>query len=573
MDGQQIKGYFALVLHSHLPYVLGHGNWPHGTDWLFEAAAETYVPLIEILDELIKEGLSPKITIGITPILAEQLADERFAAGFDNYLDIKLSAAKDNYTEFKRLGEPNLQRVAEYWNQKYTRVKELFVSRCQRSITSVFAELQKQGHIEIITCAATHGYLPLLGYDRCINAQVAQGVKTYQRIFGQKPKGIWLPECAYRPGYLWSPPLKVKGLERTKRQGIEKILAKNDIEYFIIDSHLLTGGEAIGVYLSRFKALKRLWEQAKKGYRPRKEKTELAPYNIYQLASEDDLPPVTVFARDPKTGLQVWSGEWGYPGNGAYLDFHKKHFPGGLRYWRVTGANLDLAQKEQYNPDWIPDTVDEQSRHFVDLICNTIDERATKSDDPPIITAPFDTELFGHWWHEGILWLKQVIKRLSSNPNVHPITCSEYKQKFPPETVITLPEGSWGEGGFHYIWLNEDTLWTWERIYTIERDLLDMLDKCPQHKSHDMVSILKQAARELMLLESSDWQFLISTYSARDYAELRLARHYENCSRMLRMAEKLLDGYALSQQEIEFVETQASIKNIFPDIELDFYKP
>ena len=103
-----MKGYFSFVLHSHLPYVINHGEWPHGMDWLYEAAAEAYVPLLIEFQSLISEGISPNVTIGLTPILTEQLASEKFKHGFIHYLDQKIAAAEENLAEFDNQGQGHL---------------------------------------------------------------------------------------------------------------------------------------------------------------------------------------------------------------------------------------------------------------------------------------------------------------------------------------------------------------------------------------------------------------------------------------------------------------------------------
>ncbi|MCK4597574.1 DUF1957 domain-containing protein, partial [bacterium] len=101
-------GSFTFVLHAHLPYVLAHGRWPHGMDWLTEAAAETYIPLLDALNELIEAGHSPRITLGLTPVLCEQLADEDFKAEFGDYLTQKIAAAEEDYKTFDQWNQEHL---------------------------------------------------------------------------------------------------------------------------------------------------------------------------------------------------------------------------------------------------------------------------------------------------------------------------------------------------------------------------------------------------------------------------------------------------------------------------------
>ncbi len=214
------KGYFSFVLHSHLPYVLGHGKWPHGTDWLNEAAAETYIPILLVCDRLVAKGISPKFTIGISPVLCEQLAHDSFRSEFREYLKQKVDAAGADATEFYRTGQHEYLRLAHNWEDYYNLINDTFNNVYGGNIVDHFRRLQDEGHIEIITCGATHGYLPLLSQDTSCQAQIKQAVASYDRNFGRKPRGIWLPECAYRPAYDWSPPVKVDGLPehyKTKR--------------------------------------------------------------------------------------------------------------------------------------------------------------------------------------------------------------------------------------------------------------------------------------------------------------------------------------------------------------------
>ncbi len=235
-------GKLVLVLHSHLPYVLSHGRWPHGMDWIHEAAAETYMPVLQIMDRLIAEGISPKLTIGLTPVLSEMLADEVFKDDFESYLDQKITAAALDAEEFYRT-EDGRHDLARMWEDFYGGMKEYFLVTLKRDIPGAFKRLQDEGHIEIITCAATHGYLPLLAEDTSVQAQVRLGVETYRKHYGRDPKGIWLPECAYRPAYEWTPPVEGAGGPRP-RKGVEEFLAENGIKYFIVDTHLLRGGKS-----------------------------------------------------------------------------------------------------------------------------------------------------------------------------------------------------------------------------------------------------------------------------------------------------------------------------------------
>ncbi|MBD3382166.1 MAG: DUF1957 domain-containing protein [candidate division Zixibacteria bacterium] len=563
-------GAFTFVLHSHLPYVLSHGRWPHGTDWLNEACAETYIPILDMIHELVDEGISPKLTIGISPVLCEQLGHKSFKNEFCGYLENKIQAANTDREVFDRHGDTHMLQLAEMWQNFYTRTKIHFEKNYRHNLPEAFKKLQDDGHIEIMTCGATHGYMPLLSQDTTVQAQVKQAVQSYENFFGCKPRGIWLPECAYRPRYEWGPPVETDALGSSPylRKGVEEFLSENGIEYFVIDSALLKGGKAIGVYIDRFDALQRLWGQFEKGYKPRKESTERSPHEIYLVSSGDsNKKPVAVFTRDPDTGLQVWSGEHGYPGDGNYLDFHKKRFPGGHRYWRVTSPKSDLADKKEYSPEKAAQRIPENAGHFKSLIKEILTQHYGNSVKPGFLCAPFDCELFGHWWFEGVNFLKLVVQYVQQDENIELATCSEYLDQAKPTDVISIPEGSWGQGGYHYIWLNEWTDWTWKHIYPDELKMSELARKYGDSDDDKLHNILKQAARELMLLCASDWQFLISTWAARDYAEMRLAEHHAHFRRLANMAEAYAEGLDVDKEDWTFLGDLESQDNIFPNIE------
>jgi len=566
-------GSFAFVLHGHLPYVLTHGTWPHGSDMLFECAAESYLPLLRVFGRLVAEGVSPKVTLGITPVLAEQLGDADFKHQFAEYLDMRARTAGENREEFTRDKQPALAALAEMWRGYFAGVQESFAGEYGGDLLAELRRLQEDGHIEIITSAATHGYLPLLGRDECLQAQVKQAVSSYRRHFGRPPRGFWLPECGYRPRYAWSSPLPDAGPQEPRlRKGVEEFLAESGLRYFIVDTATLLGGAATGVYLDRFTGLQRLWERFRASYRPGPVDVQKSVHEAYLVASaEEDAPPVAVFGRDERTGIQVWSGEHGYPGDGWYLDFHKKHFPGGHRYWRVTSAKSDLGAKETYQPGRAAERVPENADHFCRLVHELLSRHKAETGRCGILCAPYDAELFGHWWFEGPEWLYRVIKGIQANPAVNLVTCSEYLERNTPETAVALPESSWGQGGFHWVWLNDWTTWIWQHIYRDEEEFPALAQQALEAGDEKLWQIVCQAARELLLVEASDWPFLISTWSARDYAERRAGLHHESFQRLVAMARRRAAGESLTGEEEQFLRECSRQDALFPELDLAWW--
>jgi len=573
MPSSSARGAFTFVLHGHLPYVLTHGTWPHGSDMLFECAAESYLPLLDTFRRLIAEGVSPKVTLGITPVLAEQLADPAFKHQFVEYLDMRVRTAAENVEDFKQSKDTQLADLAEMWRKHFLRAKESFLNDHGADLIAGFRALQNAGHIEIITSAATHGYLPLLGTDESVQAQVKQAVSSYRHHFGRQPRGFWLPECAYRPRYAWTSPLPDSGPQQPHlRKGVEEFLAENGLQYFIVDTATLLGGAAKGVYLERFAGLQHLWEQFRASYSPGPIDVKKSPYEVYLVSSAiEDRPPVAVFGRDERTGAQVWSGDHGYPGDGWYLDFHKKHFPGGHRYWRVTAPNSDMGDKERYEPHRAAERVPENADHFSHLVHELLTRHNADTGRYGILCAPYDTELFGHWWFEGPEWLYRTLKRISSNPAVDLVTCSEYLDAHTPEAAVALPESSWGQGGFHWVWLNEWTTWIWQHAYRDEAEFPQLARQALESKDEKLREIVTQAARELLLLESSDWPFLISTWSARDYAERRAALHHDTFDRLVRMARARAAGDEITADDEQFLAQCKERDSLFPDLDLTWW--
>src|SRR5471030_2841237 len=231
-----------------------------------------------------------------------------------------------------------MQGLALMWERTYTRALVQFKHQWGRSSVEAFKYFQDQGSIEIITSGATHGYQPMLGTDESCRAQVQLGVQTYEKYFGKKPRGFWLPECAYRPRYDWKSPVEPNSIP-WQRAGTDELLKEAGLDYFFVDSHMIRGGQPLGTYAANFPQLAEMFARSAKYFTPPEEFR--SEYEHYLLASG-----MTVMARDPETTVKVWSGESGYPGDPHYLEFHKQLYPGGLRYWRISQDKADLGKKE-----------------------------------------------------------------------------------------------------------------------------------------------------------------------------------------------------------------------------------
>ena len=552
-------GSFVFMLHSHLPYYRMAGMWPFGEENLYECMSETYVPLLNAISELYEEeGIKAKLTVGITPILAEQLNDYHLQEGFVEYLDTRIAAVAkdlDRYPDPKVEHSQHLKYLAKYYYDWFNHIKDCFVNKYNKDLISAFKKYQDLGCIEITTSGATHGFSPLLCNDSNLNAQFKIGSDTTKRLFGKKARGAWLPECAYRQGYEFIG----KDGQKKWRPAIELTLQNNDIEYFFTESHVIEGGNSVG-----HRRVVGIYGNIEYIPLPEREATGYDTYSAYWLPDAQ----VAVMGRNDRAGFQVWSAADGYPGDGVYREFHKKDDKSGMNYWRITSSNTDLGDKMLYDPVLAMNQVNSNSDHYTTLLYELLSNYKKANNKNGLIMVSFDTELYGHWWFEGVEFIKQVVRKLHNFlPEIERLTAAEYLDKHPPVDTIQIPESSWGQGGHFYVWLNHLTEWMWPIIHGCEKRIVDIVsnyEKIPEDKLLHIA--LNQLARENLLLQSSDWPFLITTWQAKDSATERFEEHVQ---RFEKIADMIEEG---NINEAELVKIE-SVDNCFPTIDYRVYLP
>jgi len=518
--------HFVLTLHSHLPWVLNHGRWPHGSDWLCEAALDTYLPLLETLGALEAEGVPAPVTLGITPVLANQLTSPLFREEMDAFFAQRLEACNEAPASLRKTGDRDLLGLVDYWRDRFLRLRSVF-ENTGGDLVGAFRKLAEAGRLEIISSAATHGFLPLLGREESIRLQLKVGVDEHRRLLGRAPQGCWVPECAYRPDGLWNP---VPGLSHgSPRPGIESFLLEAGYRYFFIDTHMAEAGVSLGAYGDVPHGVERFDAEWEGETNLSLSSASRSPYQAFLVTGEPGSRGVAAFAREPRSSMQVWSRHHGYPGDEWYLDFHKIRWPGGLKYWRVTGPDVDLGAKRPYDPTRALERVHDHGSHFSWLLGQIQREEGVGPDG--VTMAPFDTELFGHWWFEGVDFLGELYRALPSREGVVTVTASQHLDSFPPRQALRPLEGSWGANGDFSMWLSPDTKWTWERLWPLETTFWTGAREALGDPGKE--GILAQAARQLLLAQSSDWQFMISTGAVPDYAERRFNLHCADLEALL----------------------------------------
>lgn len=499
-----------LVLHSHIPYVKRQGRWPFGEVWLFEAMAETYIPFVKNWMELKNEGITANITLGLSPVLLEQLNSKYIRREFISYLKERESLALDDERYFLGHGEKELAKVAADYYNFYRDIRRDYLIDLDGDIISVLKKFQEDGDMELITTAATHAYLPLLDKPS-LEYQVIMGKKIYEETFGVEPKGFWLPECGYS-------------------KGIEDILEEYNFTYFYVDSHAIEGGKPIGVFSQDFVDDEVEIETFAS--------TGLSTYRPYRLKDKN----ITVFGRNSMISHQVWSADYGYPGDDDYREFHKHFERSGFKYWKVTDRTKPMHKKMVYDNQLAELKVMAHANHFIQSLENTSREAVKLGFHEPLIVGCYDMELFGHWWWEGVKWLNLVMRGVAQSDTLDFVLPSQISQVKHEAEIF---DSSWGLGGKHFVWENKETAWMWDIIKESGREYekLGSLDTSNEIETRAK----KMALKELMLVQSSDWLFMVTNNLTKDYAMKRFFEHY---TKFLRIVDVLQDN----QIDDEFIE-------------------
>lgn len=537
-------GYLALVLHAHLPYVR-HPEYAEflEEDWLYEAIAETYLPLLGVLHGMLEDGVPCRLAMSITPTLCHMLRDPLLQSRTTRYLERALALARQEVERTRN--EPRLAEVARFYADRFERLLEDWEVRWGRELIPAFTKLADAGMLEIITCAATHGFLPLMEvHPEAVRAQILIGCDAHREAFGRDPAGIWLPECAYAPK-------------------LDAVLQEANLRWFIVDAHGLMFGNP----------------------RPR--------YAIYAPCFTPAGP--AAFGRDRDSSRQVWSSEEGYPGDPAYRDFYRdigfdlsldylrpflpadgeRKFTG-LKYWRVTGPG---EEKDLYHRPWAMAAADHHAGHFMNARKEQILRLREHMPMPPIVVSPFDAELFGHWWFEGPEFLNYFIRKSVYDQDGYQLTTpSEYLKRQNTHQMCIPSASSWGHKGYWEVWLGDSNAWIYPHLHTAARRMIEMARQfAPLIAKADPAQpavlsaplaltdrTLRQMARELLLAQSSDWAFLMKTGTASQYATKRTKDH------ILRFT-RLYDQVRTHSVDEAFLENCEWRDNIFPNLEWRHY--
>jgi 1,4-alpha-glucan branching enzyme len=523
-------GYWCPVLHAHLPYVR-HPEYPEflEEDWFFEGLTETYIPLVRVLDGLLRDGADYRLTLTLTPTLLTMMQDELLVSRYHRYLDrlVELSGREKART---RNLDPRLFALAAFYHGDFQDVRRIFREQYASDIVAAFRKHKEAGKLEIITCGATHGFLPLMEVPEAVRAQVQVAVQHYRSVFGSDPVGIWLPECGYRPGQ-------------------ERHLVDAGLRYTFLEAHGILDAD------------------------PRPSSGVHAPI----------VSPGRVFflGRDQESSRQVWSAESGYPGDPDYREFYKDvgwelplsalrgMLPGGerknlgIKYHRVTGK-VGLGDKALYERPRAMEKAALHAGHFLDSRMAQVQALRERMGRAPIVVSPYDAELFGHWWYEGPEFLDFLFRKLHYDQDVvKPTTVPEYLEAYPECEVAQPPMSTWGAKGYAEVWLNPGNDWIYPHLEVGAERMVDLARRFTAPTPLERRA-LNQAARELLLAQASDWAFIMKTGTTVEYAKKRTRDHI---ARFTYLHRTLIEGGLEEPILREFEERDL----IFPLIDYRVY--
>jgi 1,4-alpha-glucan branching enzyme len=526
------RGYLALHLHAHLPFVR-HPEFEDflEEDWLYEAVSETYLPLLRVFDRATDEGIPFRVSLTMSPPLVAMLRDELLMGRYAKRLDKLCELAEKEVHRTRH--DPTFHGLALHYRSEFHELRALFHDRYRRDLVAAFRRLEEAGRLELLTCGATHGFLPLMQqHPEAVRAQIAVAATHHRRHFGKDPAGIWLPECGYFPG-------------------LEAALAEQNIRYFFVDTHGITDATP----------------------RPR--------YGAYAPVYTPSGP--AAFARDPESSMQVWSAESGYPGDPDYREFYRdvgwdldfdyvKDYVQptgarknvGIKYFRITGRT---AHKEPYSPHRAAERAAAHAGDFMQHRQRQIEHLAGNMPGVrPIVVSPYDAELYGHWWYEGPQFIDHLIRKVARDQEVFQLaTPGDYLRENPEQQLATPPLCSWGAGGYAGVWLDGSNDWIYRHLHKAAERMIALARDVRQPTPLEQRA-LNQAARELLLAQSSDWAFIMKTGTMVEYA---IRRTKEHVLRFTRLHDQLRAGQ-IDQGWLGHVEGK---DNLFPELDYRVYQP
>ncbi len=517
-------GRVHLLLHAHLPFVREPSfDRFLEENWFFEAMAETYLPIIQMLNRLEEKGVPGTLNFSVSSALLSMLTDKLLLTRFSAHLHKQLELIEREKIRFQ--GNSELMEVVDFYYRRQLALINTWERDCGCEIIPALKRLEQIGKINLLTCVGTHPFLPAYQNDvEAIRLQLKITVRAFEDAFGK-------PECGYF-------------------EGLDNILAEYGFKYFFLETH--------GVLLAK-------------------------PAPKYGVFSPVKTPAgLYCMGREQSSSMEVWSRKTGYPGHPEYREFFKDiahereseylgdyflaagaHIETGLKYYRITGSE----DKKIYRPWNALRLVEDHARLFVANREATVSSLLPNMDGNKVsILCPYDAELFGHWWFEGPLFIEKMFERAASSSVVEMASLEDSIREPADKDVHKPIFSSWGEGGFGEVWMNDEVAFQYPMFFRMRKMMDDLklriskvAGNARSSKNATAKRFLAQMARELVLFQASDWAFMIHNNSAADYARARLNGHYENVCALYKEAVK-------ANPDTKLLKKLEQKNNLFPFI-------
>ena len=529
---QNPKGYVCFVLHAHLPFIYHPESEDYLEEqWLFEAISETYIPLLSNFKKLENEHVDFRITMSMTPPLLNMLDNELLQERYIKYLLNHIELAKKEIV--RNADNPALKNLAQYYVDRYSNDLHMFRDVYECNLINAFKYFQDIGVLEIITCGATHGYFPILYVnEKTVKAQIAVGVNCYEKYFGKKPRGIWLPECGYIPE-------------------ADKYLKEFGIEYILTETHGILYANPIPVYGT------------------------LAP-----IVSPEG---IVAFGRDVESSRQVWSSINGYPGDFNYREWYRDigydapydyikpyiacngaRVPTGIKYYRIL---VRIVRRIIIMCNGL--RILSRSKLVISLILGK--NKLLRQLISHKIHLLFYVHMMLNCMVIGGMKVQTgfytLFKKIYYDKcDFDLITPSEYIDRYPQMQIATPCRSSWGANGYSEVWLNQTNDYAHRHLHSAGDKMVELANLYPNEPVDSLRGkALNQCARELLLMQSSDWLFIITNGTMVDYAKKRIKEHVGRFTKLyLQIKNDKIDE--------KFLDSISQIDCIFPEIDYNIYR-
>jgi 1,4-alpha-glucan branching enzyme len=517
-------GFLSILLHAHLPFVR-HPEFDDCLEerWLIEGLVECYLPLLRMLEGRAGRGASGRITISLSPTLLAMLADPLLRSRVAERM-ARLGELAGRDVERYR-GRAPFGPLAEHYRDRFRAGLDQY-ERYRGDVASAFAAVEDAGVARLITCGATHGFFPLMDLGApSWRAQIGVGVREFERHLGRRPDGFWLPECGYAPG-------------------VEEVLAEFGVRWFAVDAH--------GVLDAC----------------PRPVPGTYAPLRTGA--------GVLAFGRDGESSRQVWSSVEGYPGDAWYREYYRDQgfdlpledvrdfLPSGgtrthlgLKYHRITDRRY--PHREPYDPSRASERAAAHAAHFVEGRAAQARAASDALGQPAVLLAPYDAELFGHWWYEGPEWLDHVLDLASARDDLRAVDPGESAAGLARVPEGRLHPSSWGQGGYAAVWLDPVNDWIYRHLLRAAERMRSLAGR-GDGGDPLRARALRQAGRELLLAQASDWAFILKTGTLVPYAVRRTEAH-------LARFDALAAGLETGSLDPAAIAAAEAAHPIFPDLD------